>query len=115
MEKILLTTMLTIKILFTITSLEKKKKLFIQNTIHNSCRLIIIIIIILIIILIIIIIIVVVIIIIKWKNKASYHSNLTITYNFNFNVIASCSLVFRRLFATEKHMRKYKLLKCYGP
>ena len=31
-EKILLTTMLTIKILFTINSLEKKKKLFIQNT-----------------------------------------------------------------------------------
>ena len=37
-EKILLTTMLTIKILFTINSLEKKKKLFIQNTIYNSCR-----------------------------------------------------------------------------
>ena len=34
-EKILLTTMLTIKILFTINSLEKKKKLFIQNTINN--------------------------------------------------------------------------------
>ena len=33
--------MLTIKILFTINSLEKKKekKLFIQNTIYNSCRL----------------------------------------------------------------------------
>ena len=32
--------MLTIKILFTINSLEKKKgkKLFIQNTIYNSCR-----------------------------------------------------------------------------
>ena len=91
--------------------MKKRKKLFIENTIHNSCRLIIIIIIILII----IIIIIVVIIIIKWKNKASYHSNLTITYNFNFNVIASCSLVFRRLFATEKHMRKYKLLRCYDP
>ena len=37
-EEILLTTMLTIKILFTINSLEKKKKLFIQNTIYNSCR-----------------------------------------------------------------------------
>ena len=37
-EKILLTTLLTIKILFTINSLEKKKKLFIQNTIYNSCR-----------------------------------------------------------------------------
>ena len=36
-EKILL-TMLTIKILFTINSLEKKKKLFIQNTIYNSRR-----------------------------------------------------------------------------
>ena len=35
-----MTTMLTIKILFTINSLEKKKgkKLFIQNTIYNSCR-----------------------------------------------------------------------------
>ena len=103
--------MLTIKILFTINSLEKKKKLFIQNTIHNSCRLIIIIIIILLL----LIIIIVVIIIITWKNKASYHSNLTITYNFNFNVIASCSLVFRRLFATKTHMKKYKLLKCHGP
>ena len=31
--------MLTIKILFTINSLEKKKKkLFIQSTIYNSCR-----------------------------------------------------------------------------
>ena len=31
--------MLTIKIIFTITSLEKKeKKLFIQNTIYNSCN-----------------------------------------------------------------------------
>ena len=30
--------MLTIKILFTIISLEKKKKLFIQNTIYNSRR-----------------------------------------------------------------------------
>ena len=30
--------MLTIKILFTINSLEKKKKLFIQNTIYNSCQ-----------------------------------------------------------------------------
>ena len=30
--------MLTIKILLTINSLEKKKKLFIQNTIYNSCR-----------------------------------------------------------------------------
>ena len=30
--------MLTSKILFTINSLEKKKKLFIQNTIYNSCR-----------------------------------------------------------------------------
>ena len=38
MKKILLTTMLTIKILFTINSLEKKKKLFIQNTIYNSLR-----------------------------------------------------------------------------
>ena len=28
----------TIKILFTINLLEKKKKLFIQNTIYNSCR-----------------------------------------------------------------------------
>ena len=28
--------MLTIKILFTINSLEKKKKLFIQNTIYNN-------------------------------------------------------------------------------
>ena len=37
-EKNLLTTMLTIKILFTINSLKKKKKLFIQNTIYNSCR-----------------------------------------------------------------------------
>ena len=37
-EKILLTTMLTIKILFTINSLEKKKKILIQNTIYNSCR-----------------------------------------------------------------------------
>ena len=37
-EKILLTTMLTIKILFTINLLEKKKDLFIQNTIYNSCR-----------------------------------------------------------------------------
>ena len=35
-----MTTMLTIKILFTINSLEKKKgkKLFIQNTIYNFCR-----------------------------------------------------------------------------
>ena len=35
-----MTTMLTIKILVTINSLEKKKrkKLFIQNTIYNSCR-----------------------------------------------------------------------------
>ena len=31
--------MLTIKILFTINLLEKKeKKLFIQNTIYNSCQ-----------------------------------------------------------------------------
>ena len=30
--------MLTIKILFTINSLEKKKKLFIQNNIYNSRR-----------------------------------------------------------------------------
>ena len=30
--------MLTIKILCTINSLEKKKKLFIENTIYNSCR-----------------------------------------------------------------------------
>ena len=30
--------MLTVKILFTINSLEKKKKLFIQDTIYNSCR-----------------------------------------------------------------------------
>ena len=30
--------MLTIKILFTINSLEKKKKLFIQNTIYKYCR-----------------------------------------------------------------------------
>ena len=30
--------MLTIKILFTINLLEKKKKLFIQTTIYNSCR-----------------------------------------------------------------------------
>ena len=37
-EKILLPTMLTVKILFTINSLEKKKKLFIQNTIYSSCR-----------------------------------------------------------------------------
>ena len=36
-EKILLTTMLTIKILFTTNSLEKEKKLFIQNAIYNSC------------------------------------------------------------------------------
>ena len=35
---VLLTTMLTVKILFTMNSLEKKKKLFIQNTIYNSCR-----------------------------------------------------------------------------
>ena len=103
--------MLTIKILFTINLLEKKKKtihskhysqfLSINNNNHNNTtstnnnnssnnnN--------------------------KMENKASYHSNLTITYNFNFNVIASCSLVFRRLFATEKHMRKYKLLKCHGP
>jgi len=34
-----MTTMLTIKILFTINSLEKEgKKNFIQNTIDNSCR-----------------------------------------------------------------------------
>ena len=38
-----MTTMLTIKILFTINSLkkeeeEKKNNLFIQNTIDNSCR-----------------------------------------------------------------------------
>ena len=37
-EKILLTTMLTVRILFTNNPLEKKKKLFIQNTINNSCR-----------------------------------------------------------------------------
>ena len=37
-EKNLLTTMLTIKILFKINSPEKKEKLFIQNTIYNSCR-----------------------------------------------------------------------------
>ena len=30
--------MLTIKILFKINSLEKEKKLFIQNTIYNSYR-----------------------------------------------------------------------------
>ena len=30
--------MLTIKMLFTINLLEKKKKLFIQNTIYKSCR-----------------------------------------------------------------------------
>ena len=30
--------MLTVKILFTINSLEKKKKLFFQDTIYNSCR-----------------------------------------------------------------------------
>ena len=30
--------MLTIKILLTINSPEKKKKLFIQNTIYHSCR-----------------------------------------------------------------------------
>ena len=30
--------MLTIKILFAISSLEKKKKLFTENTIYNSCR-----------------------------------------------------------------------------
>ena len=30
--------MLTIKILFTINSLEKKTKLFIQNTNYKSCR-----------------------------------------------------------------------------
>ena len=35
---LILTTMLTIKSLFTINSLEKKKKLFILNTIYNSCR-----------------------------------------------------------------------------
>ena len=29
---------ISIKILFRINSLEKKKKLFIQNTIYNSCR-----------------------------------------------------------------------------
>ena len=35
-----MTTMVTIKILFKINLLEKegKKKLFIQNTIDNSCR-----------------------------------------------------------------------------
>ena len=36
-----MTTMLTIKILFTINSLKKeeeKNNLFIQNTIDNSCR-----------------------------------------------------------------------------
>ena len=33
-----LLTMLTIKILFTINSLEERIKLFIQNTIYNSCR-----------------------------------------------------------------------------
>ena len=39
MKKNFLTTKLTIKILFTISNLlEKKKKLFIQNTIYNSCR-----------------------------------------------------------------------------
>ena len=37
-KNILLTTILTIKILFTINSLEKKKKLFIQNTIYKSYR-----------------------------------------------------------------------------
>ena len=30
--------MLTIKILFTINWLEKKKNIFIQNTTYNSCR-----------------------------------------------------------------------------
>ena len=35
-EEILLTTMLTIKILFTINSLEKKKKLFINNNNNNN-------------------------------------------------------------------------------
>ena len=38
MKHILLITMLTIKILFTITSLFKKKKLFRQNAIYNSFR-----------------------------------------------------------------------------
>ena len=33
-----MTAMLSIKILFTINSLEKKEKLFIQNTTYNSCR-----------------------------------------------------------------------------
>ena len=38
-EKILWTTMLTIKILFTINSLEKKEKNYsFKNTIYNSCR-----------------------------------------------------------------------------
>ena len=30
--------MLTVRILFTNNPLEKKKKLFIQNTINNSCQ-----------------------------------------------------------------------------
>ena len=37
-EKILLTTMLTIKILFTINSLKKRKNYSFNNTIYNSCR-----------------------------------------------------------------------------
>ena len=39
MKKILLTTMLTIKILFTNNSLKKKEKNYsFKNTIYNSCR-----------------------------------------------------------------------------
>ena len=49
------------------------------------------------------------------EKQSQLSQQLTVTYNFNFNVIASRSLVFRRLFATETHMRKYKLLKCHGP
>ena len=49
------------------------------------------------------------------EKQSQLSQQLTVTYNFNFNVIASCSLVFRRLFARETHMRKYERLKCYGP
>ena len=36
--KIILTTMLTIKILFAINSLKKRKNYSLKNTIYNSCR-----------------------------------------------------------------------------
>ena len=49
------------------------------------------------------------------EKQSQLSQQLTVTYNFNFNVIASRSLVFRRLFATETHMRKYERLKCHGP